>query len=151
VAGETIRQWASSAMASSEYGNPDWAASQAVGRPDTRECGDYSTAWASSSSDTVEWLEVYFDVPVYATEINIIQTYNPDQVVEVELIDVDGEYISVYDQEPTAVEDPCPYTLSLEGDPTDYLVRGVRITVDQSILELGWNEIDAVELVGVRE
>lgn len=149
AAAEPIRQWASSAVASSEYGDPDWAAVQAVGEPDTDECGDYPTAWASSSSGTVEWLEVYFDVPVYATEINIIQTYNPDQVVEVELIDADGEYVSVYEQEPVAVDEPCPYTLNLVGDPTEYLVQGVRITIDQSVLGLGWNEIDAVEIVGV--
>jgi hypothetical protein len=148
MAGESIRQWASSATASSEYGNPDWAASQAVGAPDTAECGDYSTAWASSGSDTVEWLEVTFDTPVYATEVNVIQTYNPDQIVEVELIDVDGGYHSVFDQEPVA-EDTCPYTFNLSGDPTEYLVQGVRITIDQSVLGLGWNEIDAVEIIGV--
>ena len=31
----------------------------------------------------------------------------------------------------------------------DYGVKGIKITVDQSIIETTWNEIDAVELVGV--
>jgi sugar lactone lactonase YvrE len=144
-----IRQWASDATASSEYSDPSWAAVQAVGEPDTPECGDYGTAWASSGSDTVDWLEVTFDVPVYVTEINIVQTFNPDQVVQVDAIDADGELESIYTQEPVAVEDGCPYTLSLEGEATDYAVYGLRITVDQSVLGLGWNEIDAVEIVGV--
>jgi sugar lactone lactonase YvrE len=120
-----------------------------VGEPDTEECGDYTTAWASASGDSVEWLEVYYDTPVYVTEVNIVQTYNPDQVVEVELVSVDGEYESVYTQEPETVENPCPYVLGLESDPTDYLVQGLRITIDQSILGRGWNEIDAVEMIGI--
>lgn len=145
---DPISQWASDAQAGSQYGDPDWSALQAVGEPDTAECGDYTTAWAAASSGGVEWLEVYYDVPVYATAVNIVQTYNPNQVVEVELIDADGEYVSVYAQEPTAA-DRCPYTLSVETDQTGYPVQGVRITVDQSALSLGWNEIDAVEIVGI--
>ena len=39
--------------------------------------------------------------------------------------------------------------LSIDLGETDFLVHGVRITVDQSVLGLGWNEIDAVELVGI--
>lgn len=147
-AAESIRQWATSAEASSQYGDPNWAAMQTTGAPDTAECGDYTSAWAAAGSSGVEWLEVYYDTPVYVTEVNIFQTYNPDQVVEVELIDMDGAYDSVYTQEPEEASE-CPYTLNLEGDPTEYLVQGVRITIDQSVLGLGWNEIDAVELVGV--
>jgi len=146
---EPISQWATDAVASSQYGDPDWAALQAAGEPDTLECGDYGTAWASASSSTVEWLDVYYDTPVYVTEINIVQTYNPDQVIQVDLIDLDGEIVPLYTQEPNAVEQPCPYVLTIEVEQTDFLVQGVRITIDQSVLGLGWNEIDAVELVGV--
>jgi DNA-binding beta-propeller fold protein YncE len=136
-------------VASSQYSDPDWSALQATGEPDTPECGDYATAWASSASSTVEWLDVYYDTPMYVTEINIIQTYNPDQVVKVDLIDLDGEIVPLYTQEPHAVERPCPYILTIEVEQTDFPVQGVRITIDQSVLGLGWNEIDAVELAGV--
>jgi hypothetical protein len=146
---EPIRQWAVEATASSEYGAERWAAFQAVGEPDTPECGDFDTAWASATSYTVEWIEVYYDVPVYATEINIVQTYHPDQVVQVDLIDLDGELVTIYTQEPEQIDEPCPYTLSIYADEGDVLAQGVRVTIDQSVLNLGWNEIDAVELVGV--
>jgi hypothetical protein len=33
----------------------------------------------------------------------------------------------------------------------DYQAVGVRITIDQSVLDISYNEIDAVELVGVSE
>lgn len=146
AAAETISQWASSATASSQFSS-SWAATNTTGAPDTPECGDYTTAWASSSSTGVDWLEVYYDVPVFATEINIYESYNPDQVITVELIAVSGEVVEVYTQAPEGF-DTCPMFLSVTVPETDFLVQGVRITVDQSLLNVGWNEIDAVELIG---
>jgi hypothetical protein len=94
----------------------------------------------------------YYDQPLIPTEINIVQSYNPSQVVMVELLDPYGEYSDaiIYEAEPQAT-DECPYTLSIPVTGIDYLVMGVRITIDQSVLGLGWNEIDAVELVGYAE
>lgn len=144
--GEPINQWATSAIASSEFSS-SWAATNAVGAPDTPECGDYTTAWASSSSGGVDWIEVYYDTPVYATQINIYESYNPDQVVSVEVFDLNGGVTEVYTQVPESFT-ACPMILTIDLEQTDFLVYGVRITVDQSVLNLGWNEIDAVELVG---
>jgi hypothetical protein len=150
--GDEIRQWAASATASSEYSDPNWAAIQATGAPDTFECGDYGTAWASESSDTVEWIELSFDTPVIPTEINIYQTYSPDQVTQVELIDLTSTYYTVYTASPQDMSGgACPYILSIPVEDADYQTMGLRITIDQSALGLGWNEIDAVELVGVSE
>ncbi len=143
-----IRQWASEALASSSYGTDSWAAFQATGAPDTPECGDYYTAWASSNSDTQEWLILYYPQIVYAVEVNIVQTYHPDQVVSVDLIDIDGNFINVYTAQPRVIENPCPYALSIPTAFSGVLAQGVRIHIDQSILNIGWNEIDAVELVG---
>jgi hypothetical protein len=70
-------------------------------------------------------------------------------VIQVDLIDLDGEIVPLYTQEPREVEQPCPYVLTIEVEQADFLVQGVRITIDQSVLGLGWNEIDAVELIGV--
>lgn len=148
--GEEIAQWATGAAASSEWGSESWTAQQATGAPNTEECGDYGSAWASSGADTEEWIELTYDTPVYVTEINIYQTYNPDQVVKVELIGSTAGYHEVYRGVPEAV-DECPYVLSIPVDGADYLAAGLRITIDQSVLGLGWNEIDAVELIGLAE
>jgi hypothetical protein len=152
AAGDEIRQWATSATANSEYGSFDWAAIQATSAPDTFECGDYGTAWASESSDTVEWIELSFDTPVIPTEVNIYQTYSPDQVTQVELIDLTSTYYTVYTADPQDMSgDTCPYILSIPVEYAGYQTMGLRITIDQSVLGLGWNEIDAVELVGYTE
>ena len=149
LGGDSISQWATSAVASSEYDASDWSAMQATGAPDTSECGDQTTAWASATAGTEEWIELTYDTLVFPTQVNIYQTYYPNQVVKVELIDNASVYHIVYTGEPESIEQ-CPYILSIPVKDADYLVAGVRITIDQS--QIGnWNEIDAVELVGVAE
>lgn len=146
--GELSRQWAVSGIASSQYGDPDYAPSQATGAPDTLDCGDIPTAWASESGSEIAWLELQYEIPVLPTQINIIQSHSPSQVVEVELIDTEGNYYQVYTGQPEFMID-CPYTLTIPVDGAGYQATGIRITIDQSVLETPWNEIDAVELVGV--
>ncbi len=146
-----IRQWAAFAAASSEFSDSDWNAMQAAGAPDTlvTECADLPTAWASAASDSAdEWLELEYDTAVIPTQINIIETHSPDQVVKVELADADGNYREVYTGTPTDLGTECPYTLSIPLN-VDYIVDGLRISLDQSTLALPWTEIDAVELVGI--
>ena len=147
---QSIRQWAASARASSEYSNPDWAAHQATGAPDTLDCGDYETAWASVEGDSVDWLEVHYDTPVFPTEVNIYESHTPSQVVKVELIDTAGAYHPLYTATPEMKID-CPFLLTIPVNDANFQVAGVKITVDQSVLELPWDEIDAVELVGTIE
>jgi len=151
VRGQQIRQWAAAAESSSEYAQPEWAAIQATGAPDTRRCGDYQTAWASASSDSIVWLEVKFALPVYVTAVNIIQSFNPDQVIKAELVDPFDRLVEIYSQAPNQVDQPCPYTLPISVEKTSARYDRVRITLDQSVLGLGWNQIDAVELVGESE
>jgi hypothetical protein len=147
--GGNISQWAISAAASSEYGASDWSAMQATGAPDTPVCGDQGTAWASATAgtETEEWIELTYATFVRPTQVNIFQTYYPDQVVKVELIDSVSGYHEIYTASPEAM-DECPYVLSIPVGDVDYVVAGIRITIDQSLLG-NWNEIDAVELVGM--
>jgi hypothetical protein len=144
--GDSISQWATSAVASSEYGASDWSAMQAAGAPDTSGCGDQVTAWASATAGSEEWIELTYETPVYPTEVNIFQTYHPNQVVKVELIDSASEYHAIHTGEPESIEQ-CPYVLSIPVKDADYPVAGIRITIDQTEVQ-DWNEIDAVELVG---
>jgi len=151
IQGEQIRQWAIEAEASSEYANPEWAATSATGAPDTNRCGDYQTAWATAGSDSVEWLTLRYPVGVHVTAVNIIQSFNPNQVVKVELLGLFDRAVEIYNQSPVQINQPCPYTLPVPVEKTEERFDAVRITVDQSVLGLGWNQIDAVELVGEPE
>jgi len=143
-----IRQWAISATASSWYGTgTNWSPSQVTGAPDVEVCGDDTHAWASMDSSAVEWLELTYANPVNPTQINIVQSYNPSYVVKVELYDVNGNYHEVYSGNGVK-QDACPFTLSIPVENVGYQAVGVKITIDQSTVQ-DWNEIDAVELVGM--
>ena len=143
-----IRQWAAGAEASSEFADPEWAANQAVGEPDTSRCGDYQTAWATAGSDTIETLVLTYTVSVQVTGVNIVQSFNPNQVIQVELVGSFNRAVTIYNEAPIQVDQPCPYTLLIPINKTEGFFNKVRITVDQSVLGLGWNQIDAVELIG---
>lgn len=151
IQGQQIRQWAVEAEASSSYADPEWSPEQATGAPDTRRCGDYQTAWATAGGDSYEWLALKFPIAVHVTAINILQSFNPDQVVKVELQGAFDRTFEVYVGEPNQVDQPCPYTLTIPVEKTEGRFDSVRITVDQRVLGLGWNQIDAVELVGEPE
>ena len=56
--------------------------------------------------------------------------------------------VTVFEGQPLQVDQPCPYILSIPIDKSEDRFSKIRITVDQSVLGLGWNQIDAVELIG---
>lgn len=145
---QSIRQWATSATASTEYAPDSWAAYQATGAPNVIECSDNEYAWASGPSDTLEWIELTFGTPVSPTEINIHQSYTPSQVVKVEVFSADGSAHVAWAGTPQLMSQ-CPYIMNIGMDLGGTVkVQKVKITIDQSVLGAGWNEIDAVELVG---
>ena len=128
--GELIKQWGIAAEASSEYEADEYSAMQATGPPDTPECGDHGTAWASLEKNTIEWLEVYYTTPVYPTEINIYQTHTPDQIAKVEVLSEDNGYLTVYEGKPSITA--CPYMTTVKIKNADYMTQAVRITIDQT-------------------
>jgi hypothetical protein len=143
-----LSQWASTANASSQYGDTSWSALQAAGEPNTTDCGDYSTAWATGASNGVDWIELSYPVAVIPTTINIHHTYNPGAVVKVEVVDAEGTAHSIYDTQPEIV-DQCPIVETLDLTPTgiDFPVAKIIIHLDQTN-HPGWDEIDAVQLIG---
>lgn len=149
VADGPLSQYAVYAKASSEYGSDSWSAMQATGAPNVENCEDSVNAWASVGATTKEWIELTYAVPVFPTEINIHMNYNPSQITEIQIIDIDNNAYTVIETYPEYV-DFCPdvYQITLELTKQIYVDR-VKIFLDQSVLGLGWNEIDAVELIGL--
>lgn len=147
--GGDFRQWAAYAKSSSEYSSTESSALQATGKPDTLSCSDAATAWKPASGTTTEWLEVFFPAPVLPTGVDIYETYHPSQIVKVEVMDDTATYHVVYSGEPVQVA--CPSILSIKIPDASYFAIGVRITVDQSRLNLPGAMIDAVEMAGLAE
>jgi metal-sulfur cluster biosynthetic enzyme len=137
-------QYATSATASSEYGPTDWGAVQATGAPDLwpNDCGDYNWAWEpETGGSAAEWLEVSYDTAVYATGLAVYETYNTGFIYQVDLIDTDGVYHTVW----TGTDNTgCPGEFTLTFPRTDYVVDGIKIYTQKA----GYEAIDAVKLVG---
>jgi streptogramin lyase len=144
--GGYLRQWAIEAEASSSYGE-DYGADGATGPPDVEGCQDSPDAWAPATPDTLETLELEYDTPVFATQVNIHQNHQPGFVAKVELLDERGEWNTVYEAEEVELHNVCPYKMEISFEPLLFRVMSVKITVDQR-QDANWSEIDAVELIG---
>lgn len=140
-----LRQWANRAKASSAY--EGYEAEGATGPPDVTECRDSTDAWASETPDGLDTLEVKFEKPVFASQVNIYQNHQPGFITQVDLLDEEKKYTTVYTGT-AALQPTCPYVLEVKFTPTRFRIVGVKLTVDQRG-GANWNEIDAVELVGI--
>lgn len=144
-------QWASSVTASSEYGEDAWSAQQVAGPADTPEAGDLVTAWAAASADTqAETLTLTYAQAVIPQAVEIYETYNPGAVAKIEVLDPNtDEWVVVWEGvSDTAGEELAVFSPPLT--PVDFATDQVRITIDEPLIP-GWNEIDAVKLIGAVE
>lgn len=140
------RQWASGAAASTEFGKPQWSAAQATGAPNTPQAGDCSTAWASRQpDDDTEWLNLTFDAAVEPTLVRVHETYNAGAITKVEARDASGTWRTIWKGEAAACETPRWFEVAVSK--AKWTTREIKITLDSKAVP-GWNEIDAVELVG---
>ncbi|KAK3772997.1 hypothetical protein RRG08_036330 [Elysia crispata] len=146
-----FKQWASGVKSfSSQYNSTSWSANQALGPPKVYpQHGDIHGAWAMGTIDQHQYLELEFDVPVCPTAINIYETYNPGAVVTVKVIDSKGKWETLWSiSKPTVLAQSRIFSPPLKD--TNTVTRQVRIEVNCKAAGT-WCEIDAVELVGIRE
>lgn len=126
-------------------GRRSWGPEQMIGAPDTERTGDFPTAWASLDPDGgPEWVVVDFPKEVEVGQVRVRETLGPGTIFMVSAILADGsEKILWHGTEPAA-EAP----VEMEFNPSSQVrSRRIRVQLDTSKVS-GWNEIDAVELVG---
>lgn len=125
---------------------PRWHPLKATGAADTTDATvDSPTAWAPGRLNAGrEWLELTYAEPLTAHAARVFEVCTPGAVVEVEAVDEDGGRHTVWKG-----QDPLksPGVFEVTFPRTDYRVEKLRIVLDTS-RRSGWNEIDAVELVG---
>ena len=122
-----------------------WSTEQLTGPRDTLEGGDRQTAWASrTQDDQEEWLLLGYDKAVDIAEVRIWETYNPGAVSKVTAMLDDGTEVLLWEgDDPTTVA-PGELLVTVDGNVQ---AKRVKLYID-SPNHAGWNEIDAVELVG---
>lgn len=148
----TDGQWAVRATASSQYSAPQYAATQATGAPDVKVAGDATEAWCPGAKDDGQaTLELEFASVAAATGVRVRQNTGPGAIAKVEAIAADGR-VHVWWQgrdplPPAAVRDFAWFVVRVPV--TSYAVARIRLTLDLASVA-GWNQIDAVQLVGTR-
>jgi hypothetical protein len=156
IASDAHGQWATAATASSTYAGDKtpgakaaYAPSSATGAPDVERYGDNGNSWASETADKgIEWLELTFAKPVQATQIKIRQSYCPGAIIRIELIDEGGARHEVWQGiDDTKYPASKPVWLDKTFEKTAYKATGARLTLATNAVQ-GWNEIDAVQLLG---
>ena len=122
-----------------------WGPEQAIGAPDTKTAEDLPTAWASMSPDAgPEWLQVEFANPVDIEEVRIRESFNPGAIVKVEAISADDRRTVIWEGTPQVTSAPSD---KLVKPGSAVVSNKIKIHLDTKRVP-GWNEIDAVELLG---
>jgi hypothetical protein len=139
-----VRQWAATATASSEWSPTEYSAMQATGPAEIAgSCTDVITNWSPlTGEDIPEWLELGYPSAVAATSVEVHESLEAGFVYQVDLRDSFGDLHTITTgADPTA----CGEVKAPSFAATSYPVDGVVVYTQA----LGWEEIDAVELVGL--
>lgn len=125
---------------------PGWGDAQMTGPPDTPVGGDNQTAWASKQAqEGLVTVELDFPIEVTPEQVRVHETFNPGAIVKVEARTSGGDHVTLWTGEAGPAGSIRWFVPSLEQ--LDDRVRTIRLTLDTDKVK-GWNEIDAVELVG---
>ena len=142
-------QWAIQATAASTYsdaqGTAPYSANQATGAPNVDHYADDGAAWAPKTADGgIELLDLKYPKPVYATEVRVRESCGSGAVVKVEVFDEKGTAHAVWQgNDPTKELN----YLMAKFLKTTFKTDRVKVTLATNVVP-GWNEIDAVQLVG---
>jgi hypothetical protein len=142
-------QWAIQATASSSYndaqGAASWSANQTTGAPNVDKYGDDGNAWTSKTQDGgIEWLDLKYPKPVHATEVRVRESCGSGAVIKIEAYDEQGVAHAVWQGNDPTTE--LNY-LMVKFPKTTFKTDRVKVTLATNVVP-GWNEIDAVQLVG---
>ena len=124
---------------------PRWHARKAAGPPDANANQDHPNAWASKRGNMgMQWLELDYRKPMKVHLIRVFEVNRPGALAEVVGYDEQGKAHSLWKGvDPTKQ----PGIFEFKIKPTDFRVARLRLILDTNRVS-GWNEIDAVEIVG---
>lgn len=122
-----------------------WAPEQATGAPNSPKAGDQKTAWASLAQDKgAEWIKLEYKTPVEVHAVRIYENFNPGAVSKVTGFDKDGTEVLIWEGMEPMKQAPNVF----EVKPESKLVsQAIKVYLNTTRVK-GWNEIDAVQLVG---
>lgn len=144
-------QWASSAKASSTFGDDRGEPSQS-NKPDNIVGTVDSRSWTNNHQDVgMDWLQANFSKPVAATEVRVVFTSGDgvEAVSKLELQDTQGGWHTVWaGLSDVKVDSRGNRTwFAKQFQKTAYQANAVKITIANNV-QSGYKVVDAVQLVG---
>lgn len=152
ISKEANGQWAVTASASSSYndasGHDDNSPFQATGAPNVETEGDNGNAWTAKNPDAgVEWLDLTYTKPVFVTAVRIRESAGAGAIAKVDLYDDQGQAHTLW----TGTDPTTGLNYFVLNVPkTAYKSNHLRITLATNVIS-GYNEVDAVQLVGTEQ
>lgn len=123
-----------------------WSAKQATGAPDTILHGDFSTAWAPKREEMGEvTLDLSYAQAVRVDGVSLHETFNPGAVARILAWTPEGTWELLWEGTGARADVPVWFAPSVRA--TTYRTARIRVILDTDRVP-GWNEIDAVELIG---
>jgi hypothetical protein len=122
-----------------------WGPEQVVGEPDTLQAGDIPTAWAPLQQDGgEEWLKLDYETSVDIAEVRVRETHNPGAVSKITAFLANGSEVTIWEGVEPKSEPPVEMAFAV---PNSINAKSVKVYLDTKRVP-GWNEIDAVQLIG---
>jgi hypothetical protein len=144
--GDLLVQWTQAAFATSEYSSGDYSAMQAAGEPELPGvCIDAPTNWSPlGGTSAPEWLELSYAMPSRPVGINVHESLEQGFVRRIDVRDTSMAYHTVW----TGLDDTlCGEVLEARWPEKPWEVDRVLVQTAAP----GWEEVDAVALVGVHD
>ena len=122
-----------------------WSPAQATGEPNSLQAGDLQTAWATLAEDKgAEWLKLEYKTPVEVKTIRIYENFNPGAVSKVTGFDKAGTEVLLWEGQEPLKQAPTVFEVAPKSKVVS---NSIKVYLDTQRVK-GWNEIDAVQLVG---
>jgi hypothetical protein len=121
-----------------------WGSEQVAGPPDTATAGDHPTAWASRQPDAgLEWLWLDYEMPIDIAEVRVRESLNPGAITKIVAM-ANGQEVILWQGTAATGQAPRDFVIRPESNVS---AQSIVVHLDTTRVA-GWNEIDAVELVG---
>jgi hypothetical protein len=145
-------QWASTATASSTFGDEDGKTPSDSNLPINATGKINDRTWSNNNQDIgFDWIELGYEKPVNATEVRLVlQNGNaPEAISKVELQSTDGKWNTVWSGiSDVKNDDRGRRTWFVKTFPsTEYQVKAVKYTMANNISH-GYKNVEAAQLVG---
>jgi hypothetical protein len=109
------------------------------------QSGDIFTAWAPREQDAgEEWLQLDYERSVDIAEVRVRETYNPGAISKVTAFLANGSEVTLWEGVEPKATAPVEMSFSI---PQNVNAKSVKVYLDTTRVP-GWNEIDAVQIIG---